>query len=145
MITERCSTKEAFCWMKKLDFREFVSNFQNHILKDKIENALILKKRLVVKRIFSGKFFINLERKTQMLKKFSPLDGCFWCNSQNDIKNTRQREKLEKNKEFFTSMFWFVHIYLFRNNNLVPSAFFCYKRRAKKRSYLFKTALGMRS
>ena len=63
--------------MKKLDFREFISNFQNHILKDKLENALILKKRLVVKRIFSGKFFINLERKTQMLKKFSPLDGCF--------------------------------------------------------------------
>ena len=64
--------------MKKLDFREFVSNFQNHILKDKLENALIFfKKRLFVKRIFSGKFFINLERKSQILKKFSPLNGCF--------------------------------------------------------------------
>ena len=67
---------------------EFDSGFQNHILKYKLDNTLILKKWVVAKIIFSGKFFITLERKTQILKKFSPLDGCFWYNNRNYFKNT---------------------------------------------------------
>ena len=67
---------------------EFASGFQNHILKYKLDNTRILKKRVVAKIIFSGKFFTILERKTQILKKFSPLDGCFWCNNRNYFKNT---------------------------------------------------------
>ena len=38
--------------MKKLDFREFVSNFQNHILKDKLENALIFLKKDYLSNVF---------------------------------------------------------------------------------------------
>ena len=57
-------------------FSEFDSGFENQILKYKFDKTHILKKRLVAKVIFSGTFFIILERKTQILQ-FSPLDGCF--------------------------------------------------------------------
>ena len=50
VITEKYSVKEVFCSVKKLftaNFRDFDSNFQNDILKDKLNSRLILK-RLVV-------------------------------------------------------------------------------------------------
>ena len=40
------------------------------------------------------------------------------------ILRIQAKKKLGKSKRFLTSIFWFVHIHLFRNNNLVSSAFF---------------------
>ena len=68
VVTKSCCVRQLFCSVKKLFTAlsgDFDSNFQNDILKGKLDNTLILKKRVVKLR---GEF-MHFGKKNTVLKK----------------------------------------------------------------------------